>query len=585
MNKIVNLAYVSIFLYLSLVITCFYFAQSFWDFQTGELRGGRYATPKFVFFVVLGLSAMFDIPLFVGCIVQDGPVDCEWNSPSYVTFWLFHVFATCGYAYAIITPPILWSDIIQGKDGNLWNSAYPVDSTKMFFRIVFSLFCLNELVTIIGAGMYQNPNHQADYTKSNAIGSISEAFSPIITTTVTVGCLWSGIALQRHVVSVGLRGSTQFKILAQLNITMLIIAVTYIMRSLLVLCLYDPMPYEYVRLFHPLRSSFFLWLLWTRWLPCVFCSFCLVHEMRFKSAGTQNAPGSAPASPGTMTQGLLQPGERGSSIINNPRSSVRRTQSAESGRSNDSALEETYSMLSSVDFPDSASDSSYIVSPDGSPERAGPRRKRVDVGMGGGMRGHDVETGDRRSHKRAIQQQLRFDVAGAVGGSSSAGGSFPGVSGETARESLRTDSASGSDTDFYSGSGNRYSPPRNSIDHFFTFAAPGLHHLAPAGQQQSQQQGFPPRSANIPIQAACGTGAGALSPLVSSSGGGGTSANVNIQINSAAAATGASAGTSSSGSGRPVASFSPPTWRGPMEASNFINDDERTSPEISSKTL
>ena len=285
MNKVINLAFISICLYLSLAITCLYFAQSFYDFRTGELNGGRYGTPKVVFFVVLCISAILDIPLFVGCIVQGGPTDCEWNSPSYIVFWLFHLVATCGYIYAIITPPILWSDIIQQRDGNLWNSAYPADSTKIFFRVVYVLFCLNEFITLVGSTMYQNPDNQAAYTKSNSLGVITDCFTPVITTVVTVGCLWSGIVLQRHVVSVGLRGSTQFRIFVRLNITMFIIIVTYIMRSLLVLTLFEDMPHEYVRFFHPMRKNFFLWLLWTRWLPCIFCSFCLMNEMRFKGVG------------------------------------------------------------------------------------------------------------------------------------------------------------------------------------------------------------------------------------------------------------------------------------------------------------
>jgi hypothetical protein len=533
-------------------VTCLYFAASFVDFKTGELQGGRYATPKFVFFIVLCVSALLDIPLFLGCIVQGGPTDCEWNSASYVVFWLFHLLATCGYVYAIITPPILWSDIIQHKDGNLWNSAYPVDSTKLFFRVIFLLFCANELTTVIGSTMYQDPNNQAEYTKSNAVGAFSDCFTPVITTTVTVGCLWSGIALQRHVVSVGLGGSAQFRILVQLNITMLIIAVTYIMRSLLVLTLFDDMPQEYVDLFHPMRSSFFLWLLWTRWLPCVFCSFCLVHEMRFKGSGNQ--PLSATGSGGAHPE--LLKGERTSSLFTQPRTSNMRAVSADSGRSNDSALEETYSMLSSVDFPDSGSDaSSCVLSPFGSPERSSLPR---DEGS------PDLEQSNRRSRKRLIQQKLQQQSSGPLPGRA---GARPGQ--RTAQQ--RMDSTSGSDTEFKFGDYNgTYSPPRTSIDHFFTFNAPNL------------------TSANLSGIAAADSSSSSLNTTTVTTAAGGRSASIPIHaalansllLPAVSAPYVGSAGT------RAVTSFSPPSWRGPIgDEPAFINADERTSPEVNSKAL
>jgi hypothetical protein len=553
MNRAVRLAYASVFLYLALALTCLYFALTFVDFKTRELRGGRYATPKFVFFVVLFLSAVLDIPLFIGCIVQEGPHDCEWNSSSYVVFWLFHLISTCGYTYAIITPPILWSDIIQQKDGNLWNSAYPADSTKWFFRIAYVAFCVTTFVTVLGAVVYQDPNHQADYTKSNPVGAIAQVLTPLVTTTVTVGCLWSGITLQRHVVSVGLRGSTQFKILAQLNITMLIIVVTYVMRSLLVLCLYEPMSESYVTAFQPLRSSFFLWLLWTRWLPCVFCSFCLVHEMRFKGSGS-HGPSSQNGDQGDLRQGLLRKGERTSSLRNsNPR-----TLSAESGRSQDSALEETYSMLSSVDFPDSASDtSSYVLSPISSPDRdnnnASGRQGSVD-----GIAQHgDVERGDRNGRRRMLRKHLVSSSGSAgpyVAPSSMAASGVSGVVSRPAGRGSRghgvlESPSSGSDTDFAYG---MRSPSRTSVDHFFTFAAPGLNvsHIAAA---EGAAEGS--RSASIPIP----------QPPANS-----------IQS------------TVQQGGSRGVMSFSPPTWRGPAAAAStpdFINEDERVSPEVTTKTL
>uniref|UniRef100_A0A7S3HJ51 Transmembrane protein n=1 Tax=Spumella elongata TaxID=89044 RepID=A0A7S3HJ51_9STRA len=394
MNYASNLALVSIFLYASLAITCLYFALCFYDYKAGELVGGRYSAPKFAFFSVLCVSAVLDIPLFVGCIAENGPSECEWGTASFWVFWLFHVIATCGYIYAIITPAVLWSDIIHQKDGNFWNSAYPVDSTKLFFRVAFVLFCVNEFVTVVGSVIYQDSSDPQGFNDS-IVGSITDCVTTVMTTVITFGCLWSGIELQRYVVSVGLGGSTQRRVLMRMNLTMFLIAASYFYRSLLVLSLYDPMPQQYKDAMHPIRSNFFLWLLGTRWLPAVVCSFGLVNAMRLHG-GTGSTHGShhsqnavvraskdghfhdGDAEDGrehSLYQSLLRSVGAGNGRCSTTTSPQKgpggRTQSAESYSTADSALESTYSMLSSVDFLDSTSDTSsaYVLSPIGSPDR------------------------------------------------------------------------------------------------------------------------------------------------------------------------------------------------------------------------
>lgn len=603
MSYVVGLAAASIFLYSLLAITCFYFALSFWDLKSGEFNGGRYGRPKFVFFVVLCVSAVLDIPLFIGCIVQGGPTDCEWNSPSYVVFWLFHLVATCGYVYAIITPAILWSDIIQHKDGNLWNTAYPLDSTKIFFRVAYVLFCANELTTVIGSTMYQDPNNQADYTKSNAVGAFSDCFTPIITTVVTVGCLWSGITLQRHVMSVGLGGTTQIKILMQLNFTMLLISVTYIMRSLLVLCLYDDMPYPYKHAFQPLRSSFLLWLIWTRWLPTVFCSFCLVNEMRFKGVGNANINHES-TTRGSFLESLLK-GFRMSGL-----SAKTRHNSADTHSTNDSALEQSYSMLNSVDF-ESGSDTSYVLSPQGSPERSRPKSVNsrdfdlscsprvgdlghtlaavagedgIPAGPGAG-RTRDIPIGSRdaknssstsggkreKERGRALRKSLQqlqqpnpqVSVRSALHpphNSHTAQSSGPGTPGVyNANYAQRAESGSGSDAE-YKFDYPSYSPPRGSIDHFFTFAAPNLNLSNISNNRGNNGETVPPRPAHSALNTVN-----------------------NTAMNSSNVYSNAYSGGSASHS---VLSFSPPTYRSPDNVQqDFINQDERASPEVNSKSL
>ena len=283
-------AFISIFLYLSLTITCYYFANKFWDRENNTLRGGRYAMPKFVFFVVLGISSLFELPSFIGCVSHGGPSSCVWNDSSYAFAWCCHLIATCGYSFAIITPSILWSDIVQQKDGNFFNSISPLDSIKIFFRTSFILYCAVILMMIIGVCMYSKSSNEAQYSNSNAVGAIGNCLTPTLLFVITLGCVWSGRSLQSYIRNVQLGTVTQMKIIRKLNTTMILIATTYGMRAMLVLSLFGQMPDAYIDAFKPVRD-YPVWLLLTQWLPYLLCSFSLVNSMRFKEEGNKPASG------------------------------------------------------------------------------------------------------------------------------------------------------------------------------------------------------------------------------------------------------------------------------------------------------
>jgi len=565
-------------MYAALAATCLYFALCFYDFKTGEFRDGRYSAPKFIFFVVMFFSALLDVPLFIGCIVEGGPHDCEWESPSYVVFWLFHLIATCGYMYAIITPAILWSDIIYQKDGMFWNSAYPLDATKLFFRVAFVLFCANELATVVGAVVMQDPSHFGSFD-TNSIGAITDCITPIMTTIITFGCLWSGIELQRYVMNVGLGGGTRNRVLMQLNLTMFLIAATYMYRSLLVLSLYDPIPQQYKDAMHPIRSSFFLWLLGTRWLPAVVCSFCLVNEMRFKGSANTNSRHSQSAviraskdvdgeHSHTLYQSLLRVvgasntrNSAGSAGLLGTNAAGRRTVSGESQSTADSALRDSYSMLSSVDFPDNTSETSstYILSPVDSPDRqraehesllgrsqdmlisnssgGGSGNNKYNKGSGGNVSSQEAER-IARKHRKSLQQLGQHHTNNTSSYSASSNNTThnaiyaqrhphhihinPNMNANTTNTHAtpaniaysdsphylsRAQSGSGSDTDFY------YPTSRTtSIDHFFTFAAPNLN-LSNIGNGSGHNNSSHGNSSSLCGSSAVNSGSVGVPPL------------------------------------------------------------------------
>mmetsp|Transcript_58831 Transcript_58831/g.115699 ORF Transcript_58831/g.115699 Transcript_58831/m.115699 type:complete len:473 (-) Transcript_58831:94-1512(-) len=290
-------AFISIFLYLSLACTCFYFASKFWNRDTNTLRGGRYAIPKFSFFVILGCSTLFDLPSFIGCVAHGGPSSCVWNDASYAFCWCCHLIASCGYCFAIITPSILWSDIVQQKDGLFINTSSPLDPMKRFFRLSFLLYCLIILMTIIGVCMYSHSSNEAQYSNSNAVGAIGNCLTPIMLFVITLGCVVSGLKLQAYIRNVQLGSVTQLKIIRKLSFTMMMIATTYGMRAMFVLSLYGKMPKAYIDAFEPVRD-YPIWLFLTQWLPYVFCSFSLVSSMRYKEEGKVASRRLAPGAPG-----------------------------------------------------------------------------------------------------------------------------------------------------------------------------------------------------------------------------------------------------------------------------------------------
>ena len=266
------MAMLSIFLYSSLAITCIYFASKFWDYDNGQIRQGRYVAPKFIFFIVLGIAAILDLPTFIGCALKGGPSSCEWAGVSNDFCWLL---ATCGQLFAVITPSILWSDIIQHKDGNFCYSTSPLDSVKRFFRVFYILYCGVVIMTILGVAFVPN---------STETTQVSDCLMPIMLVTIAAGCLYSGINLQRHVIKVHLSNAAQSRFLLQLNFLMLFITCTYALRAVMVLALFGPMPNAYQYAFYPLMY-YPVWLPLTQWLPFIVCSFLLVANMRFKSTG------------------------------------------------------------------------------------------------------------------------------------------------------------------------------------------------------------------------------------------------------------------------------------------------------------
>lgn len=314
-GAVVALAVVTMLLYLALALACGYFLLKYREIQRTPALVGHYDEPKMLFFLVLLVAALLDAPLYFACAVRGGPSECEWGPPpprgedaGYAVCWSLHLLATCGYVYAILTPAVLWNDIIaptfsggitsncEYRDGLLLCSATPLDATKIFFRCAFCLYCAVQMMSVVAeiaaaAAAASNSDAVAMAERANEIGNCLE---PVLILGITAGCLWCGLRLQRYVIRVQLGSAAERKVLAQLNYTLAIIVVSYLLRALLVLSLFDGIP-KFVYLVPTATGSYAVWLLGTRWMPNIFCSFFLLRAMRFSAMkdGDRGARGSS----------------------------------------------------------------------------------------------------------------------------------------------------------------------------------------------------------------------------------------------------------------------------------------------------
>lgn len=277
------IACISIVLYSALAATCAYNAQKFWQMLSGRLEAGYYARAKFWFFIVLGASAILELPTFLGCVIAGGPYGCVWDEDeTHNLVWCSHMFATCGFMYSVISTVTLWSDVIQRKDGNFFYSSSPLDNTKLYFRLAFIMYCIVVLVTMVAVMIEEktNPNKEA-YAHSHEIGAISYCIVPIMLVIITGGCFYAGIRLEEHVFKAQLSSTTLKKIFWNLNLTMLTICASYTLRAILVISLYKSIPTTYADALSP-TWHYVIWIPLTQWFSYVVCSFCLVEQMRFR---------------------------------------------------------------------------------------------------------------------------------------------------------------------------------------------------------------------------------------------------------------------------------------------------------------
>jgi hypothetical protein len=289
MNQFSVMALLSGVLYASLAITAGYY---YWKLRQPSVNSdGKPATAsvsrtqmtksKLTFFSVLLISATFDVPLYIGCLAMQGPLDCEWNTVSYTLCWVLHLLALVGYAITMGIPLFLWSDIHYGRDGNLFSRKYP-DFSKLFLHLSIACYFILQIMTSLTVLITaDNPSKY----KSSMVRKVASLAEPMVIFVIAAIWLWSGVRLQVYIVNVCFRPADERKILFTINVVLFTILCSYLLRAIMVVSLYTD---YHTHTLHFLNYSYIGWVIGTRWIPYIMCSYLLIFLMK-RSVSTVDA--------------------------------------------------------------------------------------------------------------------------------------------------------------------------------------------------------------------------------------------------------------------------------------------------------
>jgi hypothetical protein len=320
-GEALSIATISIIFYLSLALLSFYYYRKFLHIEKAN-KGvslsvyyrnniGRYDDTKKLFFFILTVSSLLEIPTYLGCLVLGGPEECEWNNVTFMLFWFFHMLALCGYAFCIVIPCVLWSDMVNKRDGKLFFSVFPYDNVKRFFRVLILSYLINTIGNLVAAIVYYQPSNPKHFkeTYSYSFCAVVECVEIFL---ISLGCMYCGIKLQVYVHKAKLNPLLEMKFLFSLNVVLFVVVLSFLGRAILVL--------EFAHFMADFNwkegcVTYSVFVIISRWLPDVFCQFCLILLMRTPSSeiAKKTLNNSSSRSRGTTAENedaLLDPSER-----------------------------------------------------------------------------------------------------------------------------------------------------------------------------------------------------------------------------------------------------------------------------------
>ena len=196
---------ISIGLYGSLVIVCsFLYLNSMKNTDTYEEANQIYRTRKY-FFLVLGSSALLDLPFYIDCLAAGSPTNCIWDSnspsrPAYIIGWIFHLVALIGYFISVGVPLFLWSNSIQGRMRSPF-SLGDYDWLKRFLHATFFIYSCLMLIEIVDALLNINdPISAEDSLLTRVSRTMESVFYSLVAAVWLAHCLrlqWAVFKFQR----------------------------------------------------------------------------------------------------------------------------------------------------------------------------------------------------------------------------------------------------------------------------------------------------------------------------------------------------------------------------------------------------
>jgi hypothetical protein len=245
-------------------------------------NGSKISNCRRLFFGVLSVSALLDLPVWFLCIGYMGPSTCVMETVFFKVFQCFHMLALCGYAFCLGITTILWSDILtENEDKPIIDFKNPDIGRKLFYSF-FLLYFLNEFTVILSICLWMDEKDPNKFLESNEVYQFSDFTEPFLICVLAGGCLFTGVRLQRYVLSVRLGTRLQREFLVQLNGVLFLVTACYLARAILIFTLFYDFGSDDLS-----GISFAVWTLCTRWMPNVGSSLCLFVFM-CRSQSTDN---------------------------------------------------------------------------------------------------------------------------------------------------------------------------------------------------------------------------------------------------------------------------------------------------------
>ena len=192
-----------------------------------RVRIERIVARKKLFFLLLFVSSVLDLPLYIHCIIkvinsiavwlllcsqffvrllsQGGPDYCEWDSTSYSIAWLLHLLALCGYCITVSIPPIMWAEIIQQRwtmsSSKFSTTSRSYDGAK--YLIVGSIlgYVLVQVATVLGL-VFQPAITRPQLFLNTHFDTVCFLLESLFILVQVTTWLYVGLSLQLYVIGV-----------------------------------------------------------------------------------------------------------------------------------------------------------------------------------------------------------------------------------------------------------------------------------------------------------------------------------------------------------------------------------------------